>query len=60
MTSEKFHVDNDVIITTNDMTDVEEIFNHLKSNLNNYRVESQFILLGGFHTFRSGKNVRLM
>ena len=31
MTSEKFHVDNDVIITTNDMTDVEEIFNHLKS-----------------------------
>ena len=55
MTSEKFHVDNDVIISTKDEVDVEEIFNHLKSNLNNYREESQFILLGGFHTYRSGE-----
>ena len=55
MTSKKFHVDNHVIITTKDKVDVEEIFNHLKSNLNNYREGSQFILLGGFHTYRSGE-----
>ena len=34
-TNEKFHVENNVIITTKDVITVEEVSNYLKENLNN-------------------------
>ena len=53
--SRKFHSDNDVIFTTKDEIDVEEVFNHVKGKLNDFWDESQFIILCGFHTSVSGK-----
>ena len=55
MAAEKFHVDNEVIITTNDEVDVEEVFNHLKGRLHEFREKSEFIFICGYHTNKSGE-----
>ena len=55
MACSKFHVDNDVIITTNDEITVEEVFNHLKGRLRGFRDKSQFILICGYHTSKTGE-----
>ena len=41
--SRKFHSDNDEISITKDEIDVEEVFNHIKGKLNDFRDEFQFI-----------------
>ena len=51
----KFHVDNEVIITTNDSVDVEEVFNHLKGRLHEFREKSEFIVISGNRTDERGK-----
>ena len=51
----KFHVENDVIITTKDEIDVEEVFNFLRGRLSEFRDESQFVVICGFHTSKSGE-----
>ena len=53
--SRKFHSVNDVIITTTDQVDVEEVFKYLRVRLNYFREKSQFILVGGVHTSESGE-----
>ena len=55
MACSKFHVDNDVIITTTDKIDVEEVFNHLKERLPVFKEKSQFITICGYHTFETGE-----
>ena len=55
MPAEKFHVDNEVIITTNDKVDVEEVFNHLKGRLHEFREKSEFIVICGYHTKKTGE-----
>ena len=55
MASLKFHVDNDVIITTTDRIDVEEVFNHLKKRLHDFKEKSQFITICGYHTAETGE-----
>ena len=55
MASTKFHVDNDVIITTTDKIDVEEVFNHLKERLHYFKEKSQFITICGYHTTKTGE-----
>ena len=55
MADKKFHVDNEVIITTNDAVDVEEVFNHLCGRLNEFREKSEFIFICGYHTKETGK-----
>ena len=51
----KFHVENEVIITTNDSVDVEEVFNHLKRRLHEFREKSEFIVISGNRTHNGGK-----
>ena len=55
MASSKFHVDNEVIITTNDKITAEEVFNHLKGRLKGFRDKSQFIVISGYHTSETGE-----
>ena len=55
MPAEKFHVDNEVIITTNDEVDVEEVFNYLKGRLHEFREKSEFIVICGYHTNKAGE-----
>ena len=55
MACSKFHVDNNVIITTNNLITVEEVFNHLKGRLNDFRDKSQFIVISGYHTSKTGE-----
>ena len=53
--SEKFHVENDVIITTKDKISVEEVSNYLIQNANNFRLGSQFIVVCGVHGYKNGE-----
>ena len=55
MAASKFHVDNDVIITTKDEITVEQMFNHLRGRLNDFRDKSQFIVISGYHTSKTGE-----
>ena len=53
--NKKFHVENDVIITTIAQIDVEDVFKHLRGRLNDFRDESQFMILCGVHTSKKGE-----
>ena len=53
-TNEKFHVENDVIITTKDAITVEEVSNYLKENFNNFKLGSEFVILCGIHGSKDG------
>ena len=53
-TNDKFHVENDVIITTKDAITVEEVSNYLKDNLKNFRVGSEFVVVCGIHGSECG------
>ena len=55
MSASKFHMDNDVIITTKDEITVEQMFNHLRGRLNDFRDKSQFIVICGYHTSKTGE-----
>ena len=53
-TNEKFHVENNVIITTKDAITVEEVSNYLKENFNKFKVGSEFVILCGIHGSKDG------
>ena len=53
-TNEKFHVENNVIITTKDAITVEEVSNYLKENFNNFKLGSEFVILCGIHGSKDG------
>ena len=55
MSLSKFHVENDVIITTTDEITVQQVFNHLSENLGTFRVNSQFIVVCGVHGSEKGE-----
>ena len=52
--AEKFHRENDIIITTKDEVTVEEVSNYLIKNLDNFRQGSQFYVVCGIHGFKDG------
>ena len=53
--NEKFNVENNIIITAKDEINVQEVQDHLKKNLNNFREGTQFIVLCGVHSVRNGE-----
>ena len=55
MSLSKFHVENDVIITTIDEISVQEVYNYLSENLDKFRVGSQFIVACGVHGSDKGE-----
>ena len=52
--AEKFHVENNVIITTKDRVTVEEVTCYLKENLTTFREGSQFVVVCGTHGYEDG------
>ena len=51
----KFHVENDVIITSLDEISHRDVFNYLAENLENFRENTQFIVMCGMHGSKDGK-----
>ena len=48
---ELIHVENNVILTTKDLIRVQQLFNYLSTNLDKFRVGSEFVVLCGVHDF---------
>ena len=53
--TQKFHVENGVIITTKEEVSVQHVFNYLTENLDKFRVGSEFITVCGVHGGENGK-----
>ena len=53
--TQKFHVENGVIITTKEEVTVQHVFNYLTENLDKFRVGSEFITVCGVHGDENGK-----
>ena len=53
--TQKFHVENGVIITTKEEVTVQHVFNYLTENLDKFRVGSEFITVCGVHGGENGK-----
>ena len=51
----KFHVENDVIITSKEKISHREVFNCLADNLEEFRENTQFIVMCGMHGSEDGK-----
>ena len=49
VTEELIHVENNVILTTKDSIRVQQVFNYLSTNLDKFRVGSEFVVLCGVH-----------
>ena len=53
--TQKFHVENGVIITTKEEVTVQHVFNYLTDNLDKFRIGSEFITVCGVHGGENGK-----
>ena len=53
--TQKFHVENGVIITTKEEVTVQHVFNYLTENFDKFRVGSEFITVCGVHGGENGK-----
>ena len=53
--TQKFHVENGVIITTKEEVSVQHVFNYLTENLDKFRVGSEFITVCGVHGGENGE-----
>ena len=53
--TQKFHVENGVIITTKEEVSVQHVFNYLTENLDKFRVGSEFITVCGVHGGEEGE-----
>ena len=51
----KFHVENGVIITTKEEVSVQHVFNYFTENLDKFRVGSEFITVCGVHGGENGE-----
>ena len=56
--TQKFHVENGVIITTEEEVSVQHVFNYLTENLDKFRVGSEFITVCGVHGGERGELLR--
>ena len=52
---ERFHVENNVILTTKNEISSQQTFNYLSTYLDQFRVGSEFIVICGVHTSPEGK-----
>ena len=52
---ERFHVEKNVILTTNDDITVQQTFNYLCRNLDQFRVGAEFVVVCGVHGSPEGK-----
>ena len=52
---ELIHVENNVILTTKDLIRVQQLFNYLSTNLDKFRVGSEFVVLCGVHGSEEGR-----
>ena len=52
---ERFHVENNVILTTNNEISSQQTFNYLSTYLDQFRVGSEFVVLCGVHGSPEGK-----
>ena len=53
--TQKFHVENGVIITTKEEVSVQHVFNYLTENLDKFKVGSEFITVCGVHGGKRGE-----
>ena len=51
----KFHIENDIIITSKEKISHKEVFNCLADNLKDFRENTQFIVMCGMHGSEDGK-----
>ena len=56
--TQKFHVENGVIITTKEEVSVQHVFNYLTENLDKFKVGSEFITVCGVHGGERGELLR--
>ena len=52
---ELMHVENNVILTTKDAITVQQTFNYLSTNLDKFRIGSEFVVVCGVHGTETGK-----
>ena len=52
---ERIHVENNVILTTKDEISVQQMFNYLCINLDQFRVGSEFVVVCGVHGTEQGQ-----
>ena len=52
---EKFHVENNVVITSKDEISVQHVFNYLSKNLDKFKVGSEFVVICGVHGSSKGE-----
>ena len=52
---ELFHVENNVILTTKDKVTSQKTFNYLSTNLDKFRVGSEFVVICGVHGTERGR-----
>ena len=55
LSDELFHAENNVILTTKNSVTVQQTFNFLSSNLDKFRVGSEFVVICGVHGSEEGK-----
>ena len=55
VSSETFHAENGITITTKDAITVQQTFNYLRDNLEKFRVGSQFLVVSGVHGSDQGQ-----
>ena len=52
---QRIHVEGNVILTTVNEISVQQVFNYLCANLDQFRVGSEFVVLCGIHGSPEGK-----
>ena len=55
VSDDKINVENNVILTTKDEISVQQVFNYLTTNLDRFRIESEFVVLCGVHGSNKGE-----
>ena len=55
VTDHKINVENNVILTTKDEISVQQVFNYLTTNLDRFRVGSEFVVVCGVHGSEKGE-----
>ena len=55
VSDERFHVENNVILTTKDEISCQQTFNYLCMNLDRFRIGSEFVVICGIHGAPGGQ-----
>ena len=58
VSDEIVHVENNVILTTNDEISCQQAFNYLSTNLDRFRVGSEFVVVSGIHGAPGGQMLK--